>query len=392
MIDTSQIQALVAEVLPQVVEVRRAIHANPELSSEEFATTELIAAVLRDAGLNPRLRTPKTGLTVDIGPGTGPAVGFRADLDALPINEPAGLAFASRNPGVMHACGHDAHAAIAVGVALVMHRLVEPPPTRVIFQPAEETFPGGAFELCKEGVTDGLREIFAFHVDPGLTSGRIGFRNGPITASADRFYVTLEGPGGHTARPHQTVDMVYAAAKVVTDLPALLDRKLDARSPLALVFGRLKAGTADNVIPTTAELSGTVRVADRDLREQLPAIIDRLIHQIVEPLGAKAIIHYQRGIPPVVNHPEVVATLQRSAEATIGHEHVTRTHLSMGAEDFARYLDDVPGCLIRLGCKTASSDVDLHSADFTLDEGCLEVGVHMAVGGILALHQEPPTA
>ncbi len=390
MITTSQIESLVAEVLPQIVEVRRAIHANPELSGDEFETTELVAGALREAGLAPRLRTPKTGLTVDLGSGDGPAIGFRADLDALPISEPEGLPFASSRPGVMHACGHDAHTAIALGVALVLGQVESAPRTRVIFQPAEETFPGGAFELCREGVTDGLGQIFAFHVDPGLAAGMVGFRNGPITASADRFYVTLDGPGGHTARPHQTVDMVYAAAKIVTELPALLDRKLDARSPLALVFGRLKAGTADNVIPTTAELSGTVRVADRELREQLPAMIDKLIHQIVEPLGAKAIIHYQRGIPPVINDPAVVAAVQRAAERVLGPDQIARTHLSMGAEDFARYLDDVPGCLVRLGCQTSGQSSDLHSAGFMLDETCLAAGVHTAVAAILEMN-EPDT-
>lgn len=386
MIDTSRIDSLVASVLPTVTEVRRAIHANPELSGEEFATTELLADQLRNAGLAPRLRTPKTGLAVDLGEGPD-IVAFRADLDALPIQEPPGFAHASRRPGVMHACGHDAHAAVALGVALVLGRMEVQGRVRVIFQPAEETFPGGAFDLCREGILDGVSKIFAFHVDPGLASGKVGFRNGAITASADRFYVTLEGPGGHTARPHQTVDMVYAASRVATDLPALLDRKLDARAPLALVFGRIQAGTADNVIPTTAELSGTVRVADPEVREQVPPLLDRIIHQIVEPLGARALIHYQRGIPPVVNDPEVVAVIQRAAEDCLGMDQVTRTHLSMGAEDFARYLDEVPGCLVRLGCASPEGSSDLHSAGFDLDEGCLATGVRVAVESILALLQ-----
>ncbi len=384
MIDTSRLDSLVASVLPTVTRVRRAIHTDPELSGEEFATTELLTTALREAGLSPRLRTPKTGLVTDVGEGPN-LVAFRADLDALPIQEPPGFAHASRRPGVMHACGHDAHAAIALGVAIVLARMELPGRVRVIFQPAEETFPGGAFDLCREGVLDGVSKIFAFHVDPGLTTGKVGLRNGAITASADRFYVTLEGPGGHTARPHQTVDMVYAASKIAVDLPGLLDRKLDARAPMALVFGRIQAGTADNVIPTSAELSGTVRVADPVVREQIPPILERLIHQIVEPLGAKAIVHYQRGIPPVMNDPDVLAVIQRAAEDSLGMDHVTRTHLSMGAEDFARYLDEVPGCLVRLGCAPPEGSSDLHSAGFTLDEGCLEVGVRVAVESILAL-------
>jgi amidohydrolase len=384
MIDTSSLDSLVAAVLPDVVEVRRAIHAHPELSGEEYDTTALLVDRLRAAGLSPWLRTPKTGLAVDIG--SGPTtVAFRADLDALPIEEPAGLDFASAVPGVMHACGHDAHAAIALGVALVLARMELPCRARIIFQPAEETFPGGAFELCKEGAIDGVDSILAFHVDPSLEVGYVGFREGAITASADRFYITLEGPGGHTARPHKTVDMVYAAGKVATDLPALLDRKLDARAPMALVFGRIQAGTADNVIPTSADLSGTVRVADPAVREQIPPLLESLVHQIVEPLGAKAEIHYQRGIPPVMNDPNVLEVLRVATAAALGDHRARPTYLSMGAEDFARYLEDVPGCLLRLGCQTPGEFTDLHSSGFVLDEACLAVGVRVAVEGILAL-------
>lgn len=384
MIDTSRLDSLVAAVLPDVVEVRRAIHAHPELSGEEYATTALLVDRLRAAGLSPWLRTPKTGLTVDIG--SGPTtVAFRADLDALPIGEPAGLQFASAVPGVMHACGHDAHAAIALGVALVLARMELPCRARVIFQPAEETFPGGAFDLCREGAIDGVDSILAFHVDPSLEVGYVGFREGAITASADRFYITLEGPGGHTARPHKTVDMVYAAGKLAVDLPALLDRKLDARAPMALVFGRIQAGTADNVIPSGADLSGTVRVADPAVREQIPPLLESLVHQIVEPLGAKAEVHYQRGIPPVVNDPDVLDVLRTATAAALGEHRTRPTHLSMGAEDFARYLEDVPGCLLRLGCQTPGEFTDLHSSAFVLDEACLAIGVRVAVEGILAL-------
>lgn len=384
MIDTSRLDSLVAAVLPDVVEVRRAIHAHPELSGEEYHTTALLVDRLRAAGLSPWLRTPKTGLTVDIG--SGPTtVAFRADLDALPIEEPAGLEFASAVSGVMHACGHDAHAAIALGVALVLARMELPCRARIIFQPAEETFPGGAFDLCREGAIDGVDSILAFHVDPSLEVGYVGFREGAITASADRFYITLEGPGGHTARPHKTVDMVYAAGKLAIDLPALLDRRLDARAPMALVFGRIQAGTADNVIPTSADLSGTVRVADPAVREQIPPLLESLVHQIVEPLGAKAEIHYQRGIPPVMNDPDVLEVLRIATAAALGDHRARPTYLSMGAEDFARYLEDVPGCLLRLGCQTPGEFTDLHSSGFVLDEACLAVGVRVAVEGILAL-------
>ncbi|MGF1667207.1 MAG: amidohydrolase [Acidimicrobiia bacterium] len=391
MIDPIRLDHLVADVLPDVVELRRTLHAHPELSGEEYRTTEILSERLRAHGAIPQSRTPKTGLSVDLGHG-GTLVAFRADLDALPIQEPPGLSFASQVPGVMHACGHDAHTAIGYGVARVLGEIQSELPgrARVIFQPAEETFPGGAYDLVGEGMMDGVGSIIAFHVDPGLPTGQIGFKPGAITSSADRFYITLEGPGGHTARPHQSVDLIYAAGMVVTQVPALLDRLIDARSPLAVVFGRLQAGTADNVIPTLAELSGTLRTADRGVWEQVPAMLEQLVRDIVAPLGAKVVFHYQRGIPPVLNDPRTVQILERTVARYLGSDAVTGTFVSMGAEDFARYLDEAPGALMRLGCQDGPTRVDLHSANFRLDEHCLEIGVRAGVVGLLAMMEERP--
>ena len=214
---------------------------------------------LRSHGLSPRTRTPKTGLTVEIGAGR-PAVGFRADLDALPIQEPEGLEFRSEVPSVMHACGHDVHTAIGTGVALCPGPAGASARARFgcIFQPAEETFPAAVRKWCGRARPTVSIPIIAFHVDPTIAAGRIGLRSGAITASADRFYITLEGPGGHTARPHRTVDLIYAAGKVITDLPALLDRLTDSRAPLALVFGKVAGGTADNVIPDHSRALGNL--------------------------------------------------------------------------------------------------------------------------------------
>lgn len=381
--EPSRLDGLVADVLPLVVETRRAIHRHPELSGEEYRTTELLAETLRERGLRPRVRTPKTGLVLDVGT-AGPTIAFRADLDALPITEPTGLPFASDAPGVMHACGHDAHTAIGLGIALVLSELDLPGRVRFLFQPAEETFPGGAYEFVRERVLDGVDAIMAFHVDPGLETGRVGLRSGPITSSADRFTVILEGPGGHTARPHATVDLVYAAGLVATQLPALADRQVDARAPIALVFGRISGGTAHNVIPTQIEMTGTVRTADRGLWEEIPSLFERLVHAIVAPTGARATVHYQRGLPPVVNDADLVGRIEAALVAAGGPDATSATHLSMGAEDFARYLDEVPGALLRLGCR-AGDGMDLHSASFLLDEGCLEVGTRLGASILLEL-------
>jgi amidohydrolase len=385
MITPEVLRGHVAEILPSVVDLRRAIHRHPELAYKEFQTTEAIAAVLRADGLHPRTRTPRSGLTVELGSGES-MVAFRADIDALPIDEPEGVPNRSLVPGVMHACGHDFHAAVAVGIALVLSRLGPlPGRIRIVFQPAEETFPGGAVELVREGVLEGVRSIIAFHVDPTLEPGKIGFRNGPITGSADRFYITLEGPGGHTARPHRTADLIYAAGRVIVDLPALLDRVIDARQPFSLVFGRANGGTADNVIPSSVELSGTCRTLDRALWEEIPALIDRLVHEIVAPTGAKALVHYQRGVPPVVNEEVVIATVRQSVGKLLGEEAIAWVPTSMGAEDFSRYVEQIPGALLRLGARPPGPPVDLHSARFIADEAALETGIAGGVAGILGL-------
>ncbi|MDP3983911.1 MAG: amidohydrolase [Acidimicrobiia bacterium] len=382
------LRGLVTEILPLVVEFRRTIHRHPELAHEEYRTTDLIAAKLRQAGLSPRTRTPRTGLTVEMGSGER-TIGFRADLDALPIQEPEGLSFRSEVPGVMHACGHDVHAAIGTGLVLAMSQL-EPLPGRFrfIFQPAEETFPGGALEMVRDGATDNLSAIIAFHVDPTLEPGRLGLRSGAITGSADRFYITLEGPGGHTARPHRTVDLVYAAGKVITELPGLLDRLTDSRLPMTVVFGRVVGGTADNVIPTNVELSGTCRTLDRGLWEEMPGLIDRLVHDIASPTGAKVLVHYQRGIPPVINNEHVAARCRQAIATTLGLEAVAVAPTSMGAEDFARFTDVVPGALIRLGAKPPGPEVDLHSASFVADEAALEHGLLAGLSALLGLLED----
>lgn len=390
MVDAAHIRAVAAEVLPLVTGTRRAIHRHPELAHQEYRTTELIVDALRERGLSPRPRTPKTGLTLDLGDG-GRRVVFRADLDALPIQESTGLDFASEVEGVMHACGHDVHAAIGLGVAMGLARLGDlPGRARIVFQPAEETFPGGAFDMIKEGVMSDVDAAIAFHVDPSLDAGKIGLLSGAITSSADRFYITLEGPGGHTARPHQTVDLIHAAGRVVTELLPLAHLQIDARSPLSLVFGRIQGGTADNVIPVSVEMSGTARTLDRDLWDRLPSLLEQLVHDIVLPTGAKVVFHYQRGIPPVVNDPRVIDVLHSAIGGVLGHEAVAGTHTSMGAEDFARFLEVAPGALMRLGARPGNRSVDLHSTTFDIDEAALEVGVTVGIAAVLELLTRGP--
>ncbi|HKZ20548.1 MAG TPA: amidohydrolase [Acidimicrobiia bacterium] len=379
------VRAAVAEFLPEVVELRRQLHRRPELAYREVATTELIETRLRAAGLEPRSRSPRTGLVVEVGRGER-LVGFRSDLDALPIQEPEGLVHRSEIAGVMHACGHDVHTAIGAGLALVAARLELDRRIRFVFQPAEEAFPGGGQELVAEGAAEGLAAIVAFHCDPTLEVGKVGMRSGPITASADRFFVTLEGPGGHTARPHRTVDLVFASGLLVSQLPGLIDRHTDARLPKAVVFGSISGGTAENVIPTNVELSGTCRTLDRGLWEEIPSLLERLVHEIVAPTGAKVGFKYVRGVPPVINNSDVVAACREAVSHSLGVSSIVEAESSMGAEDFSAFTEAVPGALMRLGVKTPGErSVDLHSASFRADEGAVEVGLLAGMASLLAI-------
>ena len=383
--ELNEVRAIAARVAPRAVELRRAIHRRPELGRQEFATTQLVERALAGAGIKSNVRSAGTGLTAEIGPG-GSLVGFRADLDALPIHEQTGLPFASELPGLMHACGHDAHTAIAVGIALALRELGSlPGRVRFVFQPAEELFPGGADEMLREGAIDGVQAMIAFHVDPTLPPGQIGFKTGPITSSSDRFLITVDGPGGHTARPHESVDTIFAAGQIITQLPGLLDRLVDARLPLSLVFGRVQGGIAGNVIPTSVQLSGTCRSLDHDTWERMPKLIDRLVHEIAAPLGAAATVNYERGIPPVINDQFVVAEVEYAVSSVLGTHAVALTHASLGAEDFSYFLQEIPGALFRLGAQLPDRKTDLHSAWFDIDETAIETGIVAGTTALLRL-------
>ena len=381
MIGPEGLDGLVEDIVPQAVELRRLLHRHPEPANEEHQTTALIAASLGENGIAYHDRRPDTGLWLDIGP--DPRIGFRADLDALPILEPEENLPRSQNPGWMHACGHDAHAAVAFGIVLALSRIDLPVGIRVLFQPAEETFPGGASRYVDEGLVDGLKGIIAFHVDPSLATGRVGSRVGPITASADRFTVVLDGPGGHTARPHQTVDLIADAARLVHELPGVLRRTVDARSTLTVAFGSIQGGRSPNVIPTRVELQGTARTLDRNLWELLPGLMDKAIGSLMAWSGAGYTLDYVQAIPPVVNDHTVVQAATSGIAHLVGAEAVVPTEPSMGGEDFANYLAVTPGALFRLG--SSGRGHDLHSPGFVLDEGSIGFGVRAGVAAMIGL-------
>ena len=369
---------------PDAVRMRRDLHRHPEVAWTERRTTYRIAEALSANGLDPKIRGDLVGLTVEIGSGT-PIVGFRADIDALPIHEETGAPYRSQIDGIMHACGHDAHAAIAVGIARALAMLGDLPGTaRIIFQPAEEELPSGAAKLIEEGTIDDLASLIAFHVDTTIPPGVVGLKAGPITSAADKLHIRLTGPGGHTSRPHRTVDLVHVAARIVVDLPAMVRSELDPRQHIAMVFGRISGGDTANAIPTEVSISGTARVQESEAWNGLAEIIDRQVGAIASPFGAGVEVSHLRGAPPVDNEAAVIRTIEKAAATVLGREGVQPTPQSMGSEDFAWFLNHVPGALIRLGAGENGHAVDLHSPTFVIDEASIEHGI--AVGAISLLH------
>ena len=358
----------------ELIELRRDLHAHPELAGNEVRTTTLVADRLIAAGIRVRLLAG-SGLVADIGP-ADPAyrVALRADLDALPVAERTGLPFASLHEGVCHACGHDLHIAAVLGAGLALHKAVDSlaaqgTGVRLIFQPAEEVIPGGAQEVIKAGGIEGVDAIFSIHCDPTLDVGRVGLRSGPLTSAADGVTITLSGRGGHTARPYLTQDLTYALAKVVTDVPAVLSRRVDPRAGVALVWGSLHSGSAPNVIPSTGTVGGTLRMLDAQLWDEIGPLLEEVVQAVVSPYGVSVKVEHVRGVPPVVNDPGCVEILRGAALAAIGPDAPRSTLQSLGGEDFAWYLQKVPGAMARLGTRTpGGATYDLHQGNLIVDE------------------------
>jgi len=369
----------------ELVAVRRHLHAHPELGFVEHETTAFLESRLTRAGLQPRRLKGGTGLVCDVGgdPGrdgvpAGPVVVLRADIDALPLTDLKDVPYASTRHGLAHACGHDVHTTVLLGVALALASLDELPGTvRAVFQPAEEQVPGGGLQVLEEGVLAGATRAFALHCDPSLEVGRVGLRTGAITAACDRVEVTLTGPGGHTARPQLTVDLVHAMGRVVTEVPGLLSRLVDPRSALSLVWGAVSAGVAANTIPETGQLRGTLRVLDRSVWSSAEELVRRLVTEVAEASGAGVQIEYVRGVPPVVNDPRSVALLRSAALETVGGEGVALSPQSMGGEDFGWFAEVLPIALARLGTHGGGQPLDLHRGTFDVDERAIGVGVRL---------------
>lgn len=391
------LEEAVAALLPELVEIRRDLHRHPETARLEHRTTEVVARRLAAAGLEVR-RLTGTGLVCDLGPApvrTGRRrVALRADIDALPVPDTCGAPWESVIAGVSHACGHDVHTAVVLGAGLVLAGIADRLPTgvRLLFQPAEEVMPGGALDVIEQGVMDGVDRIFAIHCDPRLEAGKVGTRIGPITSASDPVTVTVTAPGGHTSRPHLTGDVVNALGQVITQVPAVLGRRLDPRAGVNLTWGQVTAGASHNAIPAAGTVRGTLRCLEVRAWEEASAVLRDAVAHVVAPLGVEAEVTIVRGVPPVVNEPASTRLIDEAVRTELGADALVLTEQSLGGEDFAWLLTRAPGALARLGTRGPDAALqDLHRGDLAIDEDAIGIGVRvLARAALLAVDGNVP--
>ncbi len=378
-----RVRARAEALAPKLVEWRRHLHRHPELAFEEVESQRYVMAELRGMGLEPRA-VARTGVAVDIG--EPPCVMVRADMDALPVAEPGELDFHSVRPGVMHACGHDGHMAVALGTAMLLNERRRPGHGyRVIFQPSEERHPGGAPAMIEGGVLDGVSRVIGCHIRPGMAVGQVGAGEGAQTANSDRFTVTIVGRGGHGSTPHLTVDPVPAACEAVLALQSVVSRRVAAGQAAVLTVAMLQAGTAPNVIADTASFQGTVRTFEPDVRDLVERSLAEICQGVAAAHGARAEVSYRRGYPSVVNAPEDVRALRAVSDAMLGRDAWTVEPRRMGGEDFAFYQRERPGVFWSLGAALPGHPPAGHSSRFAFNEEALPIGVAIMTAGAEAL-------
>ncbi len=378
-----------------LVEMRRDLHAHPELSGQEKATTRWIHQHLRDLGLAPQRLEAGTGVVCDVvlGSGVGPVVAVRADIDALAMNDDKDVGYRSQTDGVAHACGHDVHTTVVLGVARVLarsgDRLGIDGRVRLVFEPAEESVPGGAVDVIAEGHFDDVDTVFGVHCDPKVDVGHVGLRVGPISSAADMVEIRVSGPGGHTSRPERTVDLVAVLARVVGGIQAEIDRLTGEPGAVRCVFGSVHAGDAANVIPSSGMLRGTVRTPDHDVWRHFPKYVEDALAALLGGTGVTWTTEHRRGVPPVVNDEDATSIVANAVRAALGDDGVVEVEQSWGGDSFAWYLDKVPGAYARLGVHDPSSGaprLDLHAGTFDVDERAIAHGtVVLALAALEAL-------
>ncbi|MDP4015286.1 MAG: amidohydrolase [Candidatus Nanopelagicales bacterium] len=366
-----------------LIAFRRLLHASPEISFAEVAATDAVMERLSLEGLQPRRLGSGTGLICDIGDDEADAVALRAELDALAMEDGKDVPYRSRTPGAAHACGHDVHTSAVLGAGLALKSLADkgllPGRVRLIFEPGEESVPGGAIEIVQHGWLTGVSRIFAVHCDPKLDVGTIGCRIGAITSASDLVEVTLRGPGGHTARPQLTVNLVEEAARVVERLPVAVSERMGGRDGVRLVFGSIHSGSAANVIPTKAVIRGSLRTRDPLVWPKAEQALRESMEEVLGSSGANWELRYVRGVPTVVNDAEATRTLARVGRSLLGRGSVVKTGHSWGGDSFGWMTESVPGAFARLGTHRPGSPdyLDLHNSMFDVDERCVAIGARL---------------
>lgn len=376
----SEIKEIAESLAPRLIEIRRHIHANPELSGQEYQTAAYVAGVLSSCGLSVQEAIGKTGVKGElVGKGLDRRIlAIRTDMDALPIQEKTDLEFASRKPGVMHACGHDVHATVGLGTAMVLSRLSEPLPgtTRFIFQPAEEIAQGASW-MIRDGVMRDVNAVLGVHVFPSIPARSVGIRYGALTAAADDLEIFIQGESGHGARPHEAIDAIWIASQVITTLQQAISRTQNPLRPIVLTIGQISGGRAPNVIADTVRMAGTVRSLHPETHAYLPEWIESIVTSVCSTYHAKCQVNYRRGVPSVQNDPALTRIVEEaSMEAWGGDRVLILTEPSLGAEDFSIYLEQVPGTMFRLGVGSPNLlNPPLHHPEFLVDESAIVTGV-----------------
>ena len=370
----------------ELINIRRHIHAHPELSGLENQTAILISGYLKNIGWRVTESIGRTGVIAEFGPEDKGFIGLRVDMDALPILEKTNLSFSSKVDGVMHACGHDLHVAIGLGVAKIIKDLKLDFGTRIIFQPAEE-IASGARWMIKDGATNGLTKILGVHVFPELSVGTIGLKEGSLTAAAGELQVEIRGKSGHGARPYEGVDAIWVASKVISGIQELITRKLNPLDPVVITFGKINGGNAYNVLAEKVNLVGTVRCINPKSFKNIGVWLKENISSIVNICGAETEIKFREITPPVNNNSKINKVLRDSAIKMLGHENVVELQKpSLGAEDFAEFLKEVPGAMFRLGVSKEKACAPLHSSTFDPDERAIAVGIKVITESIVKLN------
>lgn len=387
-----EVLAIAAEIAPDLVAIRRHLHAHPELGFQEVETSALVRAHLQALGLAPRSGFGKTGVAALIGEGNGPVIGIRGDMDALPIEETGTPDYRSTRPGLMHACGHDAHTAIALGVATVMARLTERLPGRafLIFQPAEEGL-GGARAMIADGLLDWVRPdvMLGYHNWPLLPGGTVGYHPAAAFAATDPFDILLAGRSGHGAHPHLAVDPIVAAAGLVTALQQIVAREVAPLEAAVVTVGRIEGGTARNQIPDQVRLQGTVRTQTPAVRERVLAALARICEGIGTTHRVACTLDLLPGTPPVVNDPAILSPVLQAVRDTLGAGRVVELPQgSMGSEDYAEFSARIPSAHLRIGSRVEGRETMLHRSDFDLDESCIPTAVAAVSAAALRMMRE----